>query len=107
MFESSYSATGFWDKLVLLPQKTGCTGIKTALTLFVILTECDTPVWVKTTIVAALGYFIFPFDLIPDFLPGGFIDDIAVMSGALAKLTTYVNAEVLERVNDYMSSKCL
>lgn len=94
MLESSYSATGSWGKLVLLPQKTGCAGIKTALTLFVILTECDTPIWVKTTIVAALGYFIFPFDLIPDFLPGGFIDDIAVMSGALAELTISVNDDV-------------
>ena len=56
MFESSYSATGFWDKLVLLPQRTGCAGIKTALTLYVVLTECDTPIWVKTTIVASLFF---------------------------------------------------
>ena len=43
----------------------------------------------------------------PIFNRDGFIDDIAVMSGALAKLTTFVNADVQERVNDYMPSKCL
>jgi uncharacterized membrane protein YkvA (DUF1232 family) len=43
----------------------------------------------------------------PIFNRDGFIDDIAVMSGALAKLTTFVNADVQGRVNDLMPSKCL
>jgi uncharacterized membrane protein YkvA (DUF1232 family) len=42
-----------------------------------------TPVKVKGTLIAALAYFILPFDLIPDFLlVAGFTDDLAVLMTA-------------------------
>jgi uncharacterized membrane protein YkvA (DUF1232 family) len=34
----------------------------------------------KSFVVGALVYLINPFDLIPDVLPGGFIDDMAVIA---------------------------
>lgn len=37
----------------------------------------------KTILVAALVYFLSPLDAVPDFLPGGFADDITVMLAAL------------------------
>lgn len=37
----------------------------------------------KTLILTALIYFLSPIDAIPDFLPGGFVDDISVLLGAL------------------------
>ena len=30
-------------------------------------------------IIAALGYFLMPFDIWPDFFPGGFSDDVQVI----------------------------
>lgn len=36
--------------------------------------------------VAAIVYFLNPFDIIPDILPGGYIDDIAVISWVLGKI---------------------
>jgi uncharacterized membrane protein YkvA (DUF1232 family) len=44
----------------------------------------DSPVYVKTTLVAALAYFVLPTDAIPDMLPViGFTDDAAVLATAL------------------------
>lgn len=44
-----------------------------------------TPVKVKGTLIAALAYFILPFDVIPDFLLVlGFTDDLAVLMTAMA-----------------------
>lgn len=41
----------------------------------------------KALIVAALGYFILPLDLIPDFIPiAGYGDDAAVLYGLIKKL---------------------
>ena len=43
-----------------------------------------TPPRVRGTLLAALAYFVLPFDLIPDFLLGiGFGDDVAVLMAAL------------------------
>lgn len=38
-------------------------------------------------IVAVLIYVCSPFDIIPDFLPGGFIDDVSIIGWATKKLT--------------------
>lgn len=37
----------------------------------------------KSILIAALVYFLSPIDAIPDFLPGGFADDLAVMLSAV------------------------
>lgn len=45
----------------------------------------DTPLRVRGILLAALAYFILPFDMIPDFLLFfGFSDDIAVLTAAFA-----------------------
>lgn len=46
----------------------------------------DTPGWAKAAAVGALAYVVLPIDLIPDFLPGGFLDDAAVVASALTML---------------------
>lgn len=47
----------------------------------------QTPFRVRGTLLAALAYFILPFDVIPDFLLlFGFGDDIAVLTAALASV---------------------
>jgi uncharacterized membrane protein YkvA (DUF1232 family) len=45
----------------------------------------DTPLRVRGILLAALAYFILPFDMIPDFLLFiGLTDDIAVLTAAFA-----------------------
>lgn len=45
----------------------------------------QTPTRVRGTLLAALAYFVLPFDIIPDFILGmGFTDDVAVLMAAIA-----------------------
>ena len=45
----------------------------------------DTPLRVRGILLAALAYFILPFDMVPDFLLFfGFTDDMAVLTAAFA-----------------------
>lgn len=43
----------------------------------------DTPVGAKLVIAGALAYLVLPVDLIPDFLPGGYLDDMSAIMAAL------------------------
>jgi uncharacterized membrane protein YkvA (DUF1232 family) len=53
-----------------------------------------TPVKVKGTLIAALAYFILPFDVIPDFLLVlGFTDDLAVLMTAMAMVKGSIRQE--------------
>lgn len=102
-FEKHYSKDGFWRKLTELPNTAGDIAIRNALTLYVLLTGKSVPWWLKATILATLGYFICPIDMVPDFLPGGFVDDIAVMCAVVAEARASVTTPVRLRVNDLMA----
>ncbi|MBV2142246.1 DUF1232 domain-containing protein [Falsochrobactrum sp. TDYN1] len=50
-----------------------------------------TPMRVRMTLMAALAYFVMPFDVVPDLLVGiGFTDDVAVLMAAFTALRTHV-----------------
>ncbi len=51
----------------------------------------ETPTHVRVTLLAALAYFVLPFDAVPDFLPiAGFADDAGVLAAALASVRMYL-----------------
>jgi len=51
----------------------------------------DTPLPVKATLVAAIVYFVSPFDAIPDMLPViGFTDDAAVLAIAINLVASHI-----------------
>ena len=51
----------------------------------------DTPRHVQLALIAALGYFILPFDFVPDMMPIiGFTDDAAVLATALRLVATHI-----------------
>jgi uncharacterized membrane protein YkvA (DUF1232 family) len=53
--------------------------------------DATTPLKVKGILVAALAYFIMPFDVIPDFLLGlGFTDDLAVLVSAMGMVRKHI-----------------
>ena len=54
--------------------------------------------WAKVLIYSALAYFISPLDAIPDVLPMGLSDDIAVLSAALATISTFIDDQVRQQV---------
>lgn len=54
----------------------------------------DTPLFVKTTLLAAIAYFVMPVDAIPDMLPViGFTDDAAVVATALKLVADHMRPE--------------
>lgn len=103
---SNYNEPAFWEKIGKLPRTISKEVIEKAVVLYVLLTEEDVPLWAKTSIVATLGYFVCPFDLIPDFLPGGFVDDLAAMAALVAELTIYVTPSVRRQVKDRLPNWC-
>jgi uncharacterized membrane protein YkvA (DUF1232 family) len=54
-------------------------------------TDTDTPTRVKGILLAALAYFVLPFDAVPDILAGiGFTDDAAVIATALGLVAGHI-----------------
>ncbi|MGB3503049.1 MAG: YkvA family protein [Mesorhizobium sp.] len=53
-----------------------------------------TPMRPKGVLLAALAYFVLPFDVVPDFLLGvGFTDDLAVLTAAIAAIRGHIKPE--------------
>lgn len=51
-----------------------------------------TPARVKAILIAALAYFVFPLDAIPDFLAVvGFTDDIAILTVAISSVRSNIS----------------
>ena len=82
-----YTDDKLWDKVKGVAKKAGIKVIYYVLLLFYALKSDKVTMAEKGLIVAALGYFILPLDLIPDFIPiAGYGDDAAVLYGLIQKL---------------------
>lgn len=57
----------------------------------------QTPMRVRGILLAALGYFVMPVDVIPDFFAViGFTDDVAVLAAAFAMVTGHIRPQHYE-----------
>ena len=75
--------------------KVGVKTIYAALLLYYTLQLPTVPAWAKTVIVGSLGYFIFPFDAIPDVVPAvGHADDLGVLAIALSSVAIHINESI-------------
>ena len=94
-YSKNYSDDSFWEKIKGVIKTAGRVLIYKALQLYYVMQTSDCPMHIKTAIIAALGYFILPIDIIPDFIPGvGFTDDLGAIVAALAMAQAYVTDEV-------------
>ena len=51
----------------------------------------QTPRHVQAALIGAIGYFVLPFDAIPDMLPVlGFADDAAMLAGVIRLFTSHI-----------------
>jgi uncharacterized membrane protein YkvA (DUF1232 family) len=86
-YEKEYSESRLWEKIKKVAKKAGIKVIYYVLVLFYALQSENVTIAEKALIVAALGYFILPLDLIPDFIPiAGYGDDAAVLYGLIKTL---------------------
>lgn len=100
---AEYSDESFRAKVVAFALKAGRDVIRLALTLHYCLQDEGTPKWARTVIVGALGYFIFPADIIPDFVPGaGYTDDLAVLVAAVATVLVHIKPEHRRQAEERM-----
>ncbi len=91
----------FWSKVKNSTSSAGYEAIHNALILYYTARAKETPLWCKTVIVGALGYFISLIDAIPDLTPIlGYTDDISVMIAAVAALATHITPEIRDKAKE-------
>ena len=97
-YQSNYSESGLWKKVKSVAKKAGIKTIYMVLLLHYVLKSPDVPLEDKAKIYGALGYFILPIDLIPDFIPAvGYSDDVAALAFALHAVWKNVTSEIKEQ----------
>lgn len=94
-YKKEYSEENFWNKITSVIKSAGLEIIYKALQLYYAMQNPNCPLYIKTAIVAALGYFISPIDLIPDFIPVvGFTDDLAAIGSAIVMAHAFIDDNV-------------
>lgn len=97
-YQSNYSESGLWKKVKSVAKKAGIKTIYMVILLHYVLKSPDVPLEDKAKIYGALGYFILPIDLIPDFIPAvGYSDDVAALAFALHAVWKNVTPEIKEQ----------
>lgn len=100
-YQNDYSDESFWEKIKEVLITAGLPLIYKATQLYFVMQKPDCPIHIKAAIVATLGYFILPIDIIPDFVPFvGFSDDLSAIAAALIMAQMYVDEEVKRKARE-------
>lgn len=95
-YSRHYNEKDFFEKIKSAASKAGAKAIYTAMTLYYSLEHAS--ITDKLMIVGALGYFILPTDLIPDFIIGlGYTDDLAALLIVYNRLKANIDESVEEK----------
>lgn len=110
-FKRVYTENDFLKKVVAVARNAGASATYNAFRIYYALKEGDLPVKDKVLVMAALGYFIAPIDLIPDWLGVvGLTDDAVVLGWVLKKIggsiTPEINRKAREQVEKYFGKDC-
>lgn len=96
LYSRHYNEQDFCSKIKKAASKAGAKAIYLALTLYYSLDKAS--ITDKLMIFGALGYFILPTDLIPDFVIGlGYTDDLAAMIIVYNRLKANIDESVEEK----------
>lgn len=90
-YSKYFNVNSLFEKIGSFAKKAGVTAIYNALLLYYSSMDKNMPTQDRVIILAALGYFILPVDLIPDLIPGGLVDDGAALSWAVKKVWNNVS----------------
>ncbi|HLF63018.1 MAG TPA: YkvA family protein [Saprospiraceae bacterium] len=95
MEEKERFFTSIWHKLLKHGKAIGQKTVYSVLLMFYAFRRNGTPHFAKGIIIGTLGYFLSPFDAIPDLSPIiGYTDDLGVLSFGLVAIAAYINDEV-------------
>ena len=102
-YGSSYSEDGLWDKISNNIKKAGAGLIYKVMQLFYVAKNPNVPMKIRAAMIAPLGYFISPVDLIPDLAPVvGYTDDAAVIAAAIAFAHMYIDDDVRQQAKNQL-----
>lgn len=100
-FKKAYTEKDLLDKIVKFAKKLGLELIYVVLLLYYVLQSSKTPTKAKSIIYAALGYFILPFDGVPDTIPGiGHVDDWVILLAAAGAVAIYITEDVKKEAKE-------
>lgn len=99
-----YDEKSFWKKLREKARDMGVALVYKALQLYYAMIDRDTPIQAKLVIAGALAYLVCPVDLIPDFLPAGYADDMSAILAAYKMAEAYVTPKVKARARKKVAS---
>lgn len=93
-YEKEYSESELWKKIGEVAKMAGLRVIYYVLLLYYSLQSDTVTLKEKALIIGALGYFILPVDLVPDFIIGlGYGDDAAALV-AVVKMLENLNDDI-------------
>ncbi|HLN71983.1 MAG: YkvA family protein [Methylococcaceae bacterium] len=102
-YRQHYSDASFWDKIKGYAKAAGMKVVYAALLLQYMMKSNEVPLKTKLIISAALGYFILPVDVIPDFAPMlGFADDLGVLLLVLKHMASNVTPEIKSQAREHL-----
>jgi uncharacterized membrane protein YkvA (DUF1232 family) len=83
---------GFWAKLRRVAARLPFA--EDLLAAYYCAFDYQTPLQVKAALMAALAYFVLPFDIVPDVMPLlGFTDDAAILATAMRMVAAHMRPE--------------
>lgn len=98
-----YDEEKFFKKLGKFAKKIGAKIVYYLLILFYTLQDPSVPAKYKIAITGALGYFILPFDFVPDMAPvAGHVDDMSMIVSALVSVLFYINPSIKAKARQKM-----
>ena len=102
-YKSSYTEENLQTKLKKYGKKIGVNTTYYILLLYQMIVSNTVSIADKAIIIAALGYFISPLDIIPDIIIGtGFIDDVSVMLIALRQVIKNITPEIKQQAKEQL-----
>ena len=108
-YSGHYEENAFWAKLQKFARKAGIKVSYAALLLYYVLKSPSTSTKDRAKIIGALGYFILPIDLIPDFIPvAGYTDDLAALVWGvycvIKSITPEVKANAAAKLHEWFGA---
>ena len=104
-YEKHYNDISFWNKVLSMAKKAGLKLIYIALLLYYTLQSRNVSTKDKAIIYGALGYFILPIDIIPDYIPIiGYTDDMSILIYAYNRIKSNIDDNIREKAKHKLNS---